>query len=554
MGAIRHRTGTFILILAGCAEALGQRFFPDDPLSRMPTPLSADVAGDRDVNQLYDFLRQSRQPHPRSPVAAGAINTLGEVPDSPWFTNRHGKTRMTPDELRKGPPGEKPRPPYTVVEGKSEGASLGFQMKDASGRLFFVKLDPTNNPEMASAADVIVSRFLYAIGYNTPANFIVNARDSDFTLAPDATITTFRYGPEERMTWGDLQDTINSVPRNPDGTFRMLASLAVEGKPIGPFRFEGTRRDDPNDIVPHENRRDLRGLFVFAAWLNHTDSKAGNTLDTLVEENGITFVRHHLIDFGAALGSDGTLPKDPRFGHDFMLPQPSIVWRRILTLGFHKEPWERASFVKTSGVGNFEASTFDPEKWKSNFPNPAFLSRTPEDEFWAAKIVMSFTDEDIRAIVQTGEFSNPAAAEYIARVLIERRDKIGKAFFSKVLPLDKFRVRDGDLEFTDLRVQYGMQPPQYRVSWFLFDNATEASTPSTPEFLLNLAVGSYVEASVESLSPPGGSVRVTFRKTAVGFEAVGIERKAMASMDLSSRRPWGPTLPSLSGGRGASRP
>ncbi len=49
---------------------------------------------------------------------------------------------------------------------------------------------------------------------------------------------------------------------------------------------QGTRSDDPNDLVPHEHRRELRALRVFGAWTNLVDWKAGNTLDTLVEENG----------------------------------------------------------------------------------------------------------------------------------------------------------------------------------------------------------------------------------------------------------------------------
>ena len=42
---------------------------------------------------------------------------------------------------------------------------------------------------------------------------------------------------------------------------------------------------------------------VFAAWTNHVDSKAINSLDTLVTENGRTVVRHHLIDFGRRWGA-----------------------------------------------------------------------------------------------------------------------------------------------------------------------------------------------------------------------------------------------------------
>ena len=39
----------------------------------------------------------------------------------------------------------------------------------------------------------------------------------------------------------------------------------------------------PNDVVPHEHRRELRALKVFGAWTNLVDMKAGNTLDTVVD-------------------------------------------------------------------------------------------------------------------------------------------------------------------------------------------------------------------------------------------------------------------------------
>ena len=54
-----------------------------------------------------------------------------------------------------------------------------------------------------------------------------------------------------------------------------------------------------------------------------------------------------------------------------------------------------------------------------------------EDAFWAAKQVAAFTDEEIRAIVQTGEYSDPRAADWIADCLIQRRDKIAAAWLGK---------------------------------------------------------------------------------------------------------------------------
>ena len=71
--------------------------------------------------------------------------------------------------------------------------------------------------------------------------------------------------------------------RNDDGTYRVIASRALPGTPVGPFRYFGARPDDPNDIYPHEHHRELRGLRVFAAWLNHDDSRSINSLDTILD-------------------------------------------------------------------------------------------------------------------------------------------------------------------------------------------------------------------------------------------------------------------------------
>ena len=84
--------------------------------------------------------------------------------------------------------------------------------------------------------------------------------------------------------------------------YRVAAGLLLPGRILGGFRYEGTRPDDPNDIVDHQHRRELRALRVFGAWTNLTDMKAGNTLDTLVPENGRQVVRHYLQDVGSTFG------------------------------------------------------------------------------------------------------------------------------------------------------------------------------------------------------------------------------------------------------------
>src|SRR5207249_1959405 len=117
-------------------------------------------------------------------------------------------------------------------------------------------------------------------------------------------------GKRRPMKRSDVEDVLLRSERGPDGSYRAIASKLLPGKVLGGFQYFGTRSDDPNDIVPHEHRRELRALKVFGAWTNLTDMKAGNTVDTVVEENGKRFVRHYLQDVGSTFGDGAVGPHD----------------------------------------------------------------------------------------------------------------------------------------------------------------------------------------------------------------------------------------------------
>ena len=149
---------------------------------------------------------------------------------------------------------------------------------------------------------MVSTKLFWAIGFNLTENHLATLRRYNLEIDAKATIRDIR-GQRRALTDGDVDRLLMQGARNDDGSFRVIASKAVEGRPLGPFRYYGTRPDDPNDIHLHQHRRELRGMRVFSAWLNHDDSRSVNSLDTLVERGGRRVVWHHLIDFGSTLGS-----------------------------------------------------------------------------------------------------------------------------------------------------------------------------------------------------------------------------------------------------------
>lgn len=427
-------------------------------------------------SQFYDFFdatffQQAKQafdlPRYVRKKPAMNVNSVDQVPDSSWFTNRITRRPLTPEEIRRGPNrGDGPSGTgiWMVVAGKTSGVTPGFTIQDERGDRYLIKFDPPDSPEMATGAEGVATKIYFASGYHTPENYVVRFDPQRLRVAPEASFTDVR-GRERGMTAADLQDVLARVPRRPDGRIRALASRLLAGKNKGPFAYHGLRRDDPNDWIPHEHRRELRGLRVIAGWLHDNDIREQNTLDVYVTEDGRSFLRHYLIDFGSALGSDSVKPNIERVGFEYIYDHGEVA-KALVSLGLYERPWARRRIVVHPAVGYLDAERFDPFRWKPNYPIVAFENLSVADGYWAAKIVMSFTPEQVRAAVEAGEYSDPAAADYLVRVLLERRNKIGRYWFARAGGLDRFELAaDGPapaLRFRDLNVEYGFARPAER--------------------------------------------------------------------------------------------
>jgi hypothetical protein len=151
-----------------------------------------------------------------------------------------------------------PQAEFQFVARDTTGKSPGFDVRDAQGRLWSVKLGPE------AQSEVVVSRLLWAAGYFQPATYYLPS----WTLvgAPDA---------------------------NP--------------QPPGRFRLEADGEEKVDDwswsANPFVGTAPLRGLFVLMVMVNNWDLKTQqNKLYELTDGTAAPLRRYAVRDLGASLG------------------------------------------------------------------------------------------------------------------------------------------------------------------------------------------------------------------------------------------------------------
>jgi hypothetical protein len=382
------------------------------------------------------------------------VNALDEVPDSSWFKNRIGLFGMSPAQTALGPcaPGSDAPTPWVVTGAKPNGANPGFIIEDASGQHHLVKFDGVVQGPRATAADVIVSKLYHAAGYTVPCNRIVHFQKADVSIREGAKAEA-ASGDEEPLTQKHLDDVFAKAQVLPDGRLRASTSLFLSGKPIGPFTYQGTYGEDPNDVIPHQDRRELRGMRLLAAWTQHFDAREQNTLAMWIETGeGQGYVRHGVIDFGDCFGSIWEPPSlGRRLGHShyFDLSETLADW---VTLGVPRRPWDKARFGPSGKVfGYYDVEGFEAESWKAGYPNPAFSRMSERDGAWMARIIAQFSDAHLQALVSIARLPSPALDAELFRLLSGRRDRVLERYLTRLSPLAAPRVPSGSTSELCLR-------------------------------------------------------------------------------------------------------
>ena len=224
---------------------------------------------------------------------------------------------------------------------------------------------------------MIGSKFFHALGYNVPENYIVRFTAGQLELNgeiqhPRLPRHAARHEPAGRAT-----TFCSKVPRDLERRYRALASLIIPGDLIGPFRYSRravgrsqrhrAARGPPRPARPVRLRRLAQPhRFEVPQQPGYGGRGEGAPLHPALPDR----LRRHP-------GQRQLRGQKPPRGQSSTCSTSSRRRRSSSAWGFTCPAWQRANFPEIPGVGNLEYEVFDPARWKSNYPNPAFDRRLP---------------------------------------------------------------------------------------------------------------------------------------------------------------------------------
>ena len=241
---------------AASVRTASKKFYSDDPIAREPESADASKAAPWDIDLFYDLTYQlfvtpgKDYARPR----AQNVNTIDEVPDSSWFTNRVG---ARPHHRRGGDEGpRRTAPRRTRPRGPSRGRRAPAPRRASPPRTrtagtWFVSFDAPVNPEGATGALVVATKLFWALGYNQVEYHLTTLRPDKVQIDPQATRKR-PSGDRTPLTEGDVHEILERANRNADGTLphggrphaarQGARRLQVPGHPAGrPQRHRAAR-------------------------------------------------------------------------------------------------------------------------------------------------------------------------------------------------------------------------------------------------------------------------------------------------------------------------
>jgi hypothetical protein len=330
---------------------------------------------------------------PRSYPQALDVNSFDRVPKSSWYRGVAHDHHPLIDYRRDGPP----QPPFQLTgEPPSSDSPDAISITDARGLPYELQPDVTDRPGMRTGAAVIASRLVHALGYRTPEVYIARSHTGQ----------------------------------------RVAATRWPIGVDLGPTPIQFQRPDDPNDHLPHVDRRSLRALKLVTAWLDIVKMRPRMLRDAFVGKNAQGHVQHFILGLDSAIGVE-TYLRAVKFAED---PdrEDSNFFLRVFSLGLSpKAPGVLPRTVWPS-VGLFHERLL-PAKFSSSPPFEPMDRLQPGDLYWIAKRIASVPMDTIVKALEDAELE-PGPVNYIFQVLHLRRAAIVAWGYDRTTPCELLSI------------------------------------------------------------------------------------------------------------------
>lgn len=377
---------------------------------------------------VVDALDAERFPYARD------VSSLDEVPRSSWYSPVPLDDSFARAYAADGPP---------AAPAKIERRGKSFLLTDAKGRAYTLIGDEPGRPEVDTAASLIGSRLVRAAGYLTPETWPVE---------PDALGVPRSAGPPSA---------------------RWVAVRWPLGVTLGPTDMTYPRDDDPNDTIPHRDRRTLRALGVLAAWLDLRELGPTRLVDAYVGRPGRGHVRHYIVGLHDALGASGLSPghRHPTAGG----PVEGGALTNLLTLGLGR-PIKRPSEPETSLYAL--RPRVDPH-YQLGHPYEPVDRLLPSDGYWLAKRIAMIPSSLIVSSVKLARFSDPLLERHVLRALEARRRTLLSYWYSRVTPCEVELFSGRTLVLGDRALEQGVDNAASSAyeARFLGEDGQELSPP-----------------------------------------------------------------------------
>jgi hypothetical protein len=431
---VKRASLPLLLLLAACdprparfADAAAVTLVSDD----RPIQLPRTFEPVREIRISEAYLRRplvNALDPARVPVG-GDVNALDEVPRSSWFVP--GGEEPLADAL--DPPALPLHPLATPAESRDDA----LRVVDARGRFFEIFGDPPDRPEMATGAAAAASRILRALGYRTPGVFLRDLGEADFTLPED----------EDRAA---VRALFARGPSPASARRRMALVRWPVGIDLGPTHAFDRREKDPNDRVPHLDRRTLRALGVFFEWLGIGRLDGGVLRDAYVGAPGAGHVTHWVVDAGGAFGADAVVRATPVDDGDFTGQNPFVT---MGTLGLYT-PRVMPTQRRFLAIGEY-GPRIGARPLRTSPPFEPMDRLLPADAYWAAKRMAGLDARTLEGALDEARISDPAARRRLGEIVAARRLALTARGFAAVSPLEVEAVEAGVVTLRDEAVLRG---------------------------------------------------------------------------------------------------